>query len=278
MSAPTGQGKSLYAGSAKGARAAAGSLSPLRSGTGYWLSSLRAMFRFELGRARQWAGMMVIVQALMGAGMALMYGFFYPHVTPARALYIATGAPTLALVPLGFVMVPSGITLERLKGTFDYVWSLPAPRSAQATAAFGLYSLISLPGALLALVVAAWRYGAHLSLSPLLIPAVFVSAVMAVALGYGMALVISNPMVMNVVANALVFFVLLFSPIVFPASQLPRWLYDLHRGLPFYNMAVVIRAGLTRGIAQDVTTAFVVLGAWALAGCATTAWAVGRRR
>ena len=40
---------------------------------------------------------------------------------------------------------------------------------------------------------------------------------------------------MNLIANALVFFVLLFSPIVFPASQLPGWLYDLHRVLPFYN-------------------------------------------
>jgi ABC-2 type transport system permease protein len=262
-------------------RAATVALAPpswLRSGLGYWLDSLGAMLRFEFGRARSWAGMMVLVQTFMGAGMALMYGFFYPHIGPLRALYIATGAPVLALIPLGFVMLPSTITIERLEGTFDYVWSLPAPRSAQVVAAFALYSLIALPGTVLALVVAAWRYDAPLSLSPLLAPALVACALVAITVGYGMALVVSEPMIMNLITNALVFFVLLFSPIVFPASQLPGWLYDVHRVLPFYNMAVVIRAGLTQGVVSDVTTSFVVLAAWAAAGCSATAWAIGRRR
>ena len=47
-----------------------------RSGAGYWLASLRVMLRFDLGRARGWAAMMVLIQVLMGAGMAVMYGFF----------------------------------------------------------------------------------------------------------------------------------------------------------------------------------------------------------
>ena len=81
-------------------------------------------------RIRAWAGMMVLVETFMGAGMALMYRLFYPHIGPTRALYIATGA-RISLIPLGFVMLPSTITVERLEGTFDYVWSLPAPRSAR---------------------------------------------------------------------------------------------------------------------------------------------------
>ena len=193
--------------------------SALRSGPGYWLASLGSMLRFEYGKVRRWAGMMVVVQTLMGAGMALMYGFFYPHITPARALYITTGSPTLALIPLGFVMLPGAIGMEKLEGTFDYIWSLPAPRSAQATATFLVYSLIALPGTALALVAATWRYGADLSLSPLLVPAALVCALVAITVGYGMALAIPNPMVTNVITNALVFFVLLFSPIVYPTSQ-----------------------------------------------------------
>lgn len=81
--------------------------SAARSGVGYWLRSLRAMLRFDLGQARQWAAMMVVIQVMMGAGMALMYGFFYPKVTQDIALLISTGTPTLALIPLGFVMVPA---------------------------------------------------------------------------------------------------------------------------------------------------------------------------
>jgi ABC-type polysaccharide/polyol phosphate export permease len=33
--------------------------------------------------------------------------------------------------------------------------------------------------------------------------------------------------VTNVIVNALIFVVLLFSPIVYPVSQLPGWLYDV---------------------------------------------------
>jgi ABC-2 type transport system permease protein len=250
----------------------------LRSGLTYWLSSLAAMLRFDWGRMRQWAAMMVVFQTMMVAGMVLVYGFFYPQITAPRALYIATGAPTLALIPLGFVMVPSGVIMEKLEGTFEYIWSLPTPRSAQSVSTFTLYTALALPGAVLALLVAVWRYGGHLSLSPILIPAVLLCAFMSITVGNGMALAIKNPMVTNVVVNALVFVVLLFSPIVYPASQLPGWLAGVHRVLPFESMATVIRAGLTSGLATQVGTSFLVVGAWAVAGCAATAWVVGRRR
>lgn len=101
---------------------------------------------------------------------------------------------------------------------------------------------------------------------------------MAVTVGYGMAMAISNPIITNVVTNALMFIVLLFSPVVYPVSQLPRWLADVHYCLPFYNMAVVIRAGLTSGVVAHVGTSFVVLAAWTIAGGAATAWVIGRRR
>jgi ABC-2 type transport system permease protein len=252
--------------------------SELRSGIGYWVASLVTMMRFDYGRMRQWAGMMIVIQTMMGAGMALLYGFFYPHITAMRALYITTGAPTLALIPLGFVMVPGTVAQQKLEGTFDYIWSLPAPRSAQAASTFVLYTLLALPGSVLALLVAAWRYDVHLSVSLLLIPAVLLCALMATTVGYGLALAVSNPIVTNVVTNALMFVVLLFSPIVYPASQLPAWLATVHYFLPFYNMAVVIRAGLTFGAVDHLTTSFIVLAAWAVVGAAATAWVVGRRR
>ena len=175
----------------------------LRSGPTYWLASLRAMLRFEYGKMRQWALMLVLIETTMGAGMALLYGFFYPHVTAVRAIYITTGAPTLALIPVGFVMVPGSIGLDKLAGTFDYMWSLPAPRSAQVTATFLLYSVLALPGTALALLVATWRYGVNLSPSPLLLPAVVLCSLMAVSVGYGMALAIANAMVANLISNAL---------------------------------------------------------------------------
>jgi hypothetical protein len=61
------------------------------------------------------------------------------------------------------------------------------PRSAQAVSTFLLFTLLSLPGAVLALVVSAWHYGVRLSISPLLLPGMLLCAVMAVWVGFGMA-------------------------------------------------------------------------------------------
>lgn len=216
------------------ARAAARPLTPVtatRSGACYWLASLRAMTRFDIGQIRQWAGLLLVVQTMMGAAMAMTYGFFYPHVTSLTALYITSGTPALALIPLGFVMVPIHIAQQRLEGTFDFIWSLPVPRSAQATATFLLFTLLSLPGAVLALAVASWRYGVHLTVSPQLLPGTVLCALMAISVGYGMALAISNPLLINVIANALIFVVLLFSPIVIPASSFPAWLLTADRSV-----------------------------------------------
>jgi len=249
-----------------------------RSGFGYWLASLGAMLRFDFGRSRQWAPLMAVVQVMMGAGMAVTYGFFYPHVSASVGMLIATGTPTLALIPLGFVMVPAAVGQQRLEGTFDFIWSLPSPRSAQVTSMFLLYTLLSLPGMALALLVATWRYGVDLRVSPLFVPAVLLCAVMAVSVGFGMALAIRDPMVVNLICNALVFVVLLFSPIVFPASQIPGWLWQVQQVLPFYNMAVVIRAGLTVGLVGHVVTSFLILAGWTVAGITATGWVIGRRR
>lgn len=249
-----------------------------RSGAGHWLACLRVMLRFDLGRARGWAAMMVLIQVLMGAGMAVMYGFFYPRITPAVALYISTGTPTLALVPLGFVMIPGLVGQDKLEGTYDFVWSLPVPRSAQAVSTFLLYTLLCLPGTVLALVVATWRYGLHLSVSPQLAPAVLLSALVAVSVGLGMALAIRDPSVANLIANALIFVVLLFSPIVFPPANLPGWLFAVDRVLPFYSMAETIRAGLTTGLVTDLVPCYLTLLGWLAVGWLMTAWVLGRRR
>jgi ABC-2 type transport system permease protein len=241
--------------------------------------SLRQMLRFDYGRMREWAPMMAIVQVMMGAGMAITYGFFFPHMTQPIALFIATGTPTLALIPLGFVMVPIGVSQQRVEGTFDFIWSLPAPRSAQAASTFLLYTALAVPGMVVALMIAVWRYGIHLNVSPAIVPAVLLSALMAISVGFGMALAIRSPIVISLITNMLVFMVLLFSPIVFPPTNLPTWLMDVHRVLPFYHMAVVIRAGLTSGlVAVNVARSYMVLITWTIAGWLMTAWVIGRRR
>ena len=243
-----------------------------------WFQGFAGMVRFEWATIRPYAGLTLVVQIMMGVGMAIMYGFFFPQIDATTALLITTGVPTLALVPMGFVLVPANVATQRLSGTFDVIWSMPVPRSAAVAASFSVNAVLSLPGTVLALVVGAWRYGVTLHLSPVLVPAVLLSTLMCVAVGYGLALLVGHPLVINLISNATVFLVLLFTPIVYPASNLPGWLMRAHEVLPFYPMAQAIRAGLTQGVVTDVGTPFLVIGLWAVAGLGMTAWVVGRRR
>ncbi len=251
--------------------------SRVRSGAGHWLRSYQVMLRFDATSLRIFLPLMVFVQILMGAGMAFMYGFYLGEVSPAIALFIATGVPALALIPIGFVMVPALVGQQRLEDTYDFIWSLPVPRLVAALSTLTVFTLAALPGMVAALVVGAWRYDIALHVTPSIVPAVLLTSVMAASVGFAMAHLIANPRVTNLITNILIFFVLLFSPLVVPIEQFPAWLASLHRGLPFYHMAVVIRAGLSDGLVSGVAISYLVLVAWTVGGWAASAWVVGRR-
>ncbi|HXZ99079.1 MAG TPA: ABC transporter permease [Candidatus Binatia bacterium] len=250
---------------------------PVRGGPLGWLRSYGLMLRFDLSSYRQWLPMVVALQILMGAAMAIIYGLYVPHLPRTGLLYIVSGAPALALLPLGLILVPSLISSQRTAGTFDFIWSLPVSRAAQVASSLTITTLIALPGIVVTLVLATWRYGVPLSVSPMVVPAFLLTALMAASVGTALAHLVANPVVINLITNILVFVVLLFSPIAFPLSQFPTWLADIHEGLPLYHMAVVIRASLTTGLVSGVATSYLVLGAWTLAGWIAVAWVTGRR-
>lgn len=242
-----------------------------------WLRAYLMMMRFDLRGLGQWLVIGVIVQTLMGAGAAVMYGFYLGDLPEAVAVFIATGVPALGLIPMGFVMVPNMVGQQRIAGTYDFLWSLPVPRLAAAASTFTVFTLMALPGFVTSLGVAVWYYGIDLQVSWLIVPAVLLTALMCASVGFGMAHAIENPVVINFIANMIIFFVLLFSPIIVPIAQFPDWLASIHRVLPFYHMAQVIRDALSNGFVTDVGTSYLVLGVWTLGGWMATAWVVGRR-
>ncbi|MHB8450606.1 MAG: ABC transporter permease, partial [Mycobacteriales bacterium] len=85
----------------------------------------------------------------------------------------------------------------------------------------------------------------------------------ATALGYAVGLSVKNPMVISLAGNVMLFFVLLFTPITFPARQLPAWLADLDRLLPFWHMGQLIRDTLTG--AGSIAEPLLVTCVWAVA-------------
>lgn len=250
----------------------------VRAGPAYWVGGYAAMLRFELVNLRTFLAVAFVVQLIMGAGSALMYGYYFGDLSPIQRTFLVTGIPALALVPIGFVMMPATIMEQKLRDTYDYVWSLPVPRLASALASFTVFTGLAVPGTVVALVAASSLYEVDLQVSWSLVPAVLLTSAMATSVGYAMAHAIPEPRVTNLIGNILIFLVLLFSPIVVTIDQFPSWWAAVHHVLPFWHMAVVIRAGLTNGlIATSVTASYVVLLAWTLGSWLLAGWVVSRR-
>lgn len=250
---------------------------PRRSGPAHLWHSYRAMVRFEMVNLRLFLILTLILQTLMGAGMGIMYGFYLGDIPPVAQTFLVSGIPALSLFPLGFLLVPSVIANHRWEETYDYIWSLPVPRLASAAATFTVFAGLSLPGMVLALGLSVWVYGVTLAPQPMIIPAVLLVAAMATSVGYAIGHAISNPRMVNVLTNLIVFVVLMFSPIVIPIQQFPDWFAALHRVLPFWHMANVLRDGLTTGLVENVGTSYAVLSLWLVGAWMVTAWVIARR-
>jgi ABC-2 type transport system permease protein len=250
----------------------------VRRGPSHWVRGYLAMLRFDVVNLRDFLLFFLVIQVLMGAGMAVIYGFYFEQVPPIAATYIATGAPVLAIIPVGMALVPSTVAQYKYDQTYDFLWSLPVPRLATAASNLTIFTLLTVPGFVVTLLVAAWRYDIDLAVSPSIVPAVFLTTLMAVSVGWGAAHAVPDPRITNLLVNIVIFVVLLFSPIAFPIENFPGWLAAAHRVLPFWAMANVVRAALTDGLVEELARHYVVLTAWTLAAWATAAWVVGRRR
>ena len=197
-------------------------------------------------------------------------------VSPSGDL-LTRGTVWLALVAVGCVLVPSMIGQRKLEGSYDFVWSLPVPRTATAASTFTLFTLMAIPGTVVAVVGAVWRFDIDLQVSATVVPAVLLTALMASSVGFVLGHAVRDPRTTNLITNLIIFGVLMFSPIAFPIEQFPGWLASVHHVLPFYNMAVVVRAGLSDGLATGIAGSYLVLAAWT-SGAWLIAFAVIDRR
>lgn len=258
--------------------AAATGLPAKRTGVLHWLDAFRAMLRWEVTGMRLLLPLTVVVQLLFGAGFVLGIGLFFETVPRRTALFLSTGAGVITLVVVGLVMGPQLIANQRQQGTYDFMWSLPVPRSASAAAWIALNVMIAIPGLVGALLIAMWRYDVEFAFGWDLIPAVLLTLVTATLLGYALAHAVPNPEVTQIVSQLLIFVLVGFAPINFPPENLPPWLAELHEWLPFAPMAVTVRHGLTDAFAGDVGRAYVVLAAWAVAALGVVIYVVRRRK
>ena len=241
-------------------------------------NSFRTMTRWALASIGAMLPLIVVVQAMLAAGIVIGFGFLIPDITPDSALFLSSGAPTILLLTIGLVIVPQGVSRARASGALDYQRALPVSRPLLLLVDLVVWTLIALPGVAIGLVVAWLRYDLTFSFDwPLLILASLLVTTMATAVGYAIAVTLPA-MLAQLVSQVLVFFVLLFSPITFTASRLPDWFQAVHAILPVQPAADLMRAG----IASDAFVAdgrdLLVLALWTVLGLCVTTWALVRRR
>jgi len=248
-----------------------------RTGAAYWLHSYWIGTRWHLAGLRMWLSLLTVIQILAGTGFVLGIGLFFSRIPPSAALFVCTGIPVINLVMVGLIFAPQLVADQKLQQSYDFLRALPLPETATACAWYTVCLLAGLPAVLVSLLVAEARYSISLTVVPAVVPAVLLTAFTGTMIGYALGHAVASPMATRLTTQLFIFGVFGFTPILYPARQLPRWLASLNWWLPFGHMAAIVRAGLTTGLVAGIASSYVIVTVWGLVGVAVSAWALGRR-
>src|SRR5699024_7783233 len=99
---------------------------PVRTGT---VTGFLTLLRWSLASTGVMLPLIVVIQAMLAAGIIIGFGFVIGDITPDSALFLSSGAPTILLLTIGLVIVPQGVSRARASGAFDYQRALPVART-----------------------------------------------------------------------------------------------------------------------------------------------------
>nr|WP_246803678.1 ABC transporter permease [Cellulomonas hominis] len=232
--------------------------------------------QWQFRRQSTYLPLMVVVQVFMAVATVVGYGLLVGDPDPVTALYLATGAPTVTLITVGLVMTPQMQSQSRIEGSLDWMRTLPVPRTLFLISDLLIWTLLALPGMVLGVVAGVLRFDIDLSLAPWLVPGALLVSLTAAAVGYAMASLLAPALAM-LLTQALVFVVLLFSPVSYPAERMPGWLQAAHEWLPIEPMAQLVRSGLASDAFSMPARSLVVLLVWCVASVVGATWALRRR-
>ncbi len=248
------------------------------SGPEHWLRGYRRTLVWDLADLRLQLPVLAAVLILQGAGFVLGIGLFFSHIPKASAVFISTGVPVVNLVTAGLIFEPQVVANQRETGSYEFLQAMPVPRSATALAWFTVTLILSLPAVAISLATAVLRYHIHFTVTPEIVPAILLTSLTGMLVGYAIAHAVPAPMIARLVSVSLIFVIFGFSPVMFPARQLPAWLAQLNLWLPFGQMAGIVRSALVSGMTTGVVRGYAVVLAWAIIAGLVAAWAVSHRR
>lgn len=240
------------------------------------VQQLLLLIQWQLRRYSQVLPLIVVVQIFMSVATVIGYGLLVGDPTPEVALYLATGAPTVTLITIGLVLTPQVVAQSRLEGSYDWLRTLPVARPLFLVSDLLVWTLLALPGVVLGIVAGAVRFDLDYAVSWWIVPATLVVSLTAASVGYGLATLLP-PLIAQLITQAIIFIVLLFSPVSYPADRMPSWLQTVHQWLPLEPMAQLVRSALAPNHFEFPLRSAAVLGAWCLVAMVGAYLALRRR-
>jgi len=234
------------------------------------------LLQWQLRRSLPYIPLLVVVQVALAVATVVGYGLLVGTPSPDVALYLATGAPTITLITVGLVMTPQMLAQAKTEGSLDWMRTLPVPRWTFLASDLLMWTLIALPGMVLGVVAGVLRFNVNLSIAPWVVLAALLVSLTSASVGYAMASVLP-PMLAQLLTQVLIFVVLLFSPVSYPASRMPEWLHSAPEFPPYEPMAQLVRAGLANASFTVPGRSMVVLGVWVCVSVAAALTALRRR-
>lgn len=242
----------------------------------HWIRSYYFLLKWNVLAIKSDLPFIFIIQCMLSMGVVIGFSFIIPEVTPDVALYLTTGSMAVSLITVGLVVAPGRQANLKQQGVLDYQRSLPVPRFALLASDATVWILISIPGFFLAFLVASYRFGLEVTMSPLLAPAMLLVIVGTVTIGYSIAYLL-RPTLVNMVTNLIIIGALMFAPINYPAERLPDWLAAVHSFLPLQYMAQAIRETIDVPATGVSWLPFAVLLVWGMFGLLVASRVLTRR-
>lgn len=218
-----------------------------------------------------------ILQVALTLGLVLGMGYLIPDITESTALFLVTGTATQAFVTTGLVMLPQMLSQAKEDGRLEYFLTFPISREAYLLSHITMVAITSFPAVLFCIAFGAWHYDLSLDFDPLFLVVMVLCVLSLAGVGVAMAVYIPHMQVVNAVTQLIIFYVLFFSPVLLPESQLPSLLQETARLAPPTYAADGVRATLTDLSGTNLTKDLWLMTGFATASIALSAFAIRRR-
>jgi ABC-2 type transport system permease protein len=218
-----------------------------------------------------------LIQLALALGLVLGFGYLIPDISTTSATFLTTGAATQSFVTIGLVMLPQMLSQRKAEGRLEYMLTLPISREAYLLALVTFVGLLALPGVVFTLLFGAWHYGLDLSVNPMFIVVMLLSVFSMAGLGVAMAVYSPHQQVTNALTQLLIFYVLFFSPVLVPKTQLPSLLAHIAKAMPTTYSADAVRATLTDLPGTHLGQSLAFMGVYSVISLALCSFAIRRR-